>query len=283
MSKVYLNGEYLERDQARVSVFDRGFVFGDGVYEVIPAYGGRLFRFDAHMARLRASLAAIGLPEPLAPAAWREALAGLLDGADQWVYLQVTRGPAPRDHRFPDRVRPTVLAYAEPLAPPAPAVLAEGVAAITVDDFRWSRCDVKSISLLANVLARQRAREAGVAEAILVRDGRVTEGAASNVFAVLDGELVTPPKGPHILPGITRDLVLELAREAGVPAREGPLDAARLAGAAELWLTSSTKEILPVTRLNGAPVGPGRPGPLFARLHEAFQAYKADYARGRRH
>ena len=284
MSKVYLNGEYLDRERARVSVFDRGFVFGDGVYEVIPAYGGRLFRFDAHMARLQASLQAIGLADPLAPAAWRGVLEELLNGAgDQWVYLQVTRGPAPRDHRFPDAVRPTVFAYAEPLAAPDETVLTEGVAAITLEDFRWARCDVKSISLLANVLARQRAREAGVAEAVLVRDGELTEGAASNVFVVLDGELVTPPKNRFILPGITRDLVLELAGEVGIPAREAAITAADAGRAAEFWLTSSTKEILPVTRLDGRPVGDAVPGPCFARVYQAFQVYKADYGRGSRH
>lgn len=283
MNQVYLNGQYVARDAARISVFDRGFIFGDGVYEVIPVYGGRLFRFDEHMRRLEASLAAIGLDDPLDPARWREVLGGLLNGTgDQWVYLQVTRGEAARDHRFPDTPRPTVFAYAEPLVPPAPETLAQGVGAVTLEDFRWGRCDVKAISLLANVLARQQAREAGVAEAILVRDGRVTEGAASNVFVVRDGELLTPPKGRFLLPGITRDLILELAPAAGVPAREAPITKAQLADADELWLTSSTKEILPVTRLDGRPVGDGRPGEVFRRMYEAFQAYKADYGRGHR-
>ena len=197
------------------------------------------------------------------------------------MYLQVTRGVAPRDHAFPAAVHPGVLAYATPLKyPPADAV-AQGVAAITAEDVRWQRCDIKSISLLANVLARQRAVEAGAAEAILVRDGFVTEGAASNVFAVRAGVVHTPPKGRFILPGITRDLVLELAHAHGIAAREAPLARAELETADEIWLTSSTREILAVTRLDGRPVGRGTPGEMYARMRALYQDYKQAFREGR--
>lgn len=279
MTTVYLNGRFLAPDEALVPVSDRGFLFGDGVYEVIPVYGTRLFRLDEHLARLAQSLAGIRLADPHTPGEWRRILEELIernDSGDRSVYLQVTRGPAPkRDHAFPAVVTPTVFASVSPIAPP-PADLAErGVAAVTREDIRWKYCHIKAITLLGNVLLRQEAVEAGCAEAILVRDGEATEGAASNLFLVRDGVLLTPPKGPFLLPGITRDLILELARDHGIPAREAPVPASWLASAEELWITSSTREILPVTRLDGAPVGAGRPGPVWARMHALFQDFKA--------
>lgn len=283
MNQVYLNGEFLPPDQARVSVFDRGFVFGDGVYEVIPAYGQRLFRLGQHLDRLDRSLDAIGLANPLLRAQWRDMLERLMaenPATDHSLYVQVTRGVAPRDHGFPKVVHPTVFAYAQPLAPPDPHYLETGVAAVTTPDIRWQRCDIKSIALLANVLSRQHALEQGVTESIMVRDGRVTEGAASNIFAVLDGVLRTPPKGRQILPGITRDLVLELARDHGIPCAETDFSEAQMLGAPEVWMTSSTKEILPITRINEDAVGEGRPGPVFARMHRLYQDYKAAFRAG---
>lgn len=280
---VYVNGEFLAAEQARVSPFDRGYLFGDGVYEIIPAFGGRLFRLAHHLDRFERSLADIRLPSPLAREEWTHVAERLVREAgavDQSVYLQATRGVAPRDHAFPAPVRPGVLAYATPLNYPAADAVARGVAAITLDDVRWQRCDIKSISLLANVLARQQAVERGAVEAILVREGTVTEGAASNVFAVRDGTLQTPPKGRFILPGITRDLVLELARAHDIPAREAPLARAELEAADEIWLTSSTREILPVTRLDGRPVGAGMPGPVYARLRALYQDYKRAFREG---
>jgi D-alanine transaminase len=281
---VYLNGSFVPPEQAQVSAFDRGFVFGDGVYEVIPVYGRRLFRLPHHLARLDASLQSIQLANPHALADWQKIFTRLMESVpaeDQSVYLQVTRGPAPRDHAFPKEVKPTVFAYAAPLKYPDTAQLHDGVSAITVDDIRWRRCDIKAIALLPNVLLRQQAVEAGAAEAILVRDGVATEGSASNIFAVIDGVLVTPPKGPFILPGVTRDLVLELARAHGVPCAERALRAEEIFRATEFMLSSSTKELLPITRVDGKTLGSGRPGPLHARLHALYQDYKRDFRAGR--
>ena len=281
---VYLNGAFLPPDQAKVSVFDRGFVFADGVYEVIPVYGGRLFRLPQHLARLDNSLAGIRLSNPLAARDWRAVFTRLVEAGgdvDQSVYLQVTRGPAERDHAFPKQVTPTVFAYSQPLKYPEPAQLAAGVAAITVADIRWLRCDIKAIALLSNVLMRQQATEQGAAEAILLRDGRMTEGSASNIFLVLNGTLVTPPKGPFILPGVTRDLALELARAHGLACEERAVSEVELRGADELMLSSSTKELLPITRLDGQPVGNGKPGPLHARLHALYQDYIREFRAGK--
>lgn len=281
---VYLNGTFLPPAEARVSAFDRGFIFGDGVYEVIPVYGGRLFRLPHHLARLDHSLQEIQLPNPLQPAEWQTIFQRLIEAVparDQYIYLQITRGVAPRDHAFPAQVTPTVFAYSQPLKTPPAEQIAQGIAAVTLADIRWRRCDIKAIALLANAMLRSEAIGAGAAEAILVRDGFMTEGSASNIFVVKNGELVTPPKGPFILPGITRDLVLELAKAHGVPHREREVREQELRDADELWLTSSTKEILPITRLDGRPVGNGKPGPLHARLLALYREYKQAFANGR--
>jgi len=277
MSTVYLNGQFLPEDQAYVSALDRGFIFGDGVYEVIPAFGGALFRFPQHLRRLDNSLAAIRLTNPLSAQAWHDTLAELVTrngGGDQSVYVQITRGVAPRNHAFPSGVPPTVFAMCSRLAELPADILANGVAAVALDDIRWKYCHIKAISLLPNTLLRQQAIEAGADEAILIRDGNVTEGAASNVFVVKDGTLRTPPKGALLLPGITRDLVLELAAANGIAAREQAIPEATLRGAEEIWLTSSTREILPVARLDGAPVGNGKPGPLWQRMYRLYQEFK---------
>jgi D-alanine transaminase len=284
IKQVFLNGAFVPPQEAMVSAFDRGFIFGDGVYEVIPVFGGRLFRLPQHLTRLAASLAAIRLSSPLTEREWREVLTRLItdQGAgDQSVYLQVTRGVAPRDHAFPPDTRPTVFAYAQPLTYPSAEQIAQGISAITAPDIRWNRCDIKAIALLANALLRQQAIDAGTAEAILVRDGLVTEGAASNVFIVRGGHLITPPKGPWILPGITRDLVLELARAHRVSYGEDMFSERELLSADEIWITSSAKEIMPVTTINGQPVGNGRPGPLHARLLALYREYKQDFCAGK--
>ncbi len=284
LSQVYLDGRFLPPDQAKVSVFDRGFIFGDGVYEVIPVFGGRLFRLPHHLARLEASLAAIRVRNPRTAGEWSDIFTRLMaehGKQDQSIYLQVTRGVAPRDHAFPSNAVPTVFAYAQPLKYPPPEQLSEGVAAITTADIRWQRCDIKAIALLANALLRQQAIEQGAAEAILVRDGVVTEGAASNIFIVKNGRLVTPPKGPFILPGITRDLVVEIARAKGIPCDELPVKTETLSSADEVWLTSSTKEILPITRVDGRAVGDGKPGPMHARLFALYKEYKRAFIEGK--
>ncbi len=284
---VYLNGKFLPPDQALVSAFDRGFVFGEGIYEVIPVFGGRPFRLAHHLARLESSMAAMRMHNPHDASAWDEIFARLIKEAesagtgDQSIYLQITRGAAPRDHAFPTHnTTPTVFAYAQPLNPPDPETLASGIAAVTTPDIRWQRCDIKATALLANALLRQQAVDRGVAEAILLRDGFMTEGAASNIFIVNNNRLVTPPKGPYILPGITRDLVLELARANQIPCAEEPVSEAHLLAAEEVWLTSSTKEILPITRINDKPVGRGKPGPMYARMHALYQDYKRAFRQG---
>ncbi|WP_435103928.1 aminotransferase class IV [Arhodomonas sp. AD133] len=279
----YLDGEWLPLDAARISPLDRGFLFGDGVYEVIPAYGGRAFLLERHLLRLEKGLAAIGL-EAAAREDFRGIVHGLLHGAyhDCMVYLQVTRGVAARrDHRFPDGVAPTVFAYATDLPGP-PTKANSGVEAVTRDDIRWARCDVKSISLLGHVLLRQAGEDAGAQETVLVRDGEVTEASASNVFAVIDDTVVTPPPGPALLSGITRGLVLELAREAGLPVAERRVAAEELAHVQELWLTSATREILPVIRLDGRAVGDGCPGPVWQCVREAFDRRKRAFDVGAR-
>jgi D-alanine transaminase len=283
MNLVYLNGAYLPLAEARIPVLDRGFIFGDGVYEVIPVYNRQPFRLDAHLARLQQSLDGIRLENPHSRDEWAERIVRIVAGAewtDQGVYLQVTRGPAPRDHAFPEQVQPTVFLMAMPLAPPPAELVEQGVAAITAADNRWLRCDIKSVSLLANVLLRQASVDAGCAETILIRDGMLTEGSASSVFVVLDGVLLAPPQSHLVLPGITYDVVLELAQLHNLPHRVRPISAAELRGAEEIWITSSTKEVLAVTRLDGMPVGAGWPGPLYRRMQAAYQTFKRTVMRG---
>ncbi|OOZ39925.1 D-amino acid aminotransferase [Solemya pervernicosa gill symbiont] len=275
---IYLNGEFLPAATATISVMDRGFLFGDGVYEVIPAYSGRLFRLEEHLTRLDQSLAGIRMQNPLSHSEWSELLQALLEknsGGDQSVYLQVTRGAAEkRDHAFPEGIKPTLFASCTPITQPDESYYADGLNAVTLDDIRWQHCNIKAITLLPNVLLRQQAIDAGGSEAILLRDGNAIEGAASNLFIVEGDTIITPPTGPQLLPGITRDLVLELARANDVPCREEAIDEAQLRHADEVWLTSSTKEIMPVTQLDETPVGNGRPGPVWRRLRELYSAYK---------
>lgn len=283
MPTVYLNGAFLPLEEARVSVLDRGFLFGDGVYEVIPVYSRRPFRLRAHLDRLQHSLDGIRLANPHTEAQWTDLVQRVsaeAEWADQGIYLQVTRGPGPRDHAFPAEVRPTVFLMPMPLNPPAPALVASGVCAVTATDDRWLHCDIKAVSLLANVLLRQLSVEAGCAETLLLRDGLLTEGSSSNVFIVSGGVIATPPKSHLMLPGVTYDVVLELARQGGMPHAVREITEAELRTADEIWLTSTPKEVLAVTTLDGRPVGDGRPGPWFRRMHAAYQDYKAAVMRG---
>ncbi|OAH98406.1 D-amino acid aminotransferase [Methylomonas methanica] len=273
--QVYLNGAYLPLADAKVSVLDRGFLFGDGVYEVIPAYNGRLFRLEDHITRLNNSLNGIRLPLPHSVADWEAIFRPLLaDDRDQYIYLQVTRGYAPkRDHGFPEQIVPTIFAMCSDIAPFAGRV--NGIKAITLDDTRWQLCNIKAITLLGNILLRQEALDQGCAEAVLVRNGYVVEGAASNLFAVLDGELITPPKSHEILPGITRDVILELAAAHNIPYQEDIIALEALHNASEIWVASSTREIVPVIELDGQQVGDGKPGPVWKCMDDLLQAYKA--------
>jgi len=277
MDIVYLNGEFLPLDQARVPVLDRGFIFGDGVYEVIPVYSRRPFRLPQHLERLARSLAAIRLANPLTDGEWTRLIGEIVarnTGDDQSVYLQVTRGVARRDHAFPKEAKQTVFMMSGPLVTPAHELVENGVPCITGIDYRWLKCDVKSVSLLGNCLLRQSAAEAGAAEIVLFRDGNLTEASASNVFVIRKGTLLSPPKSHLILPGITYDVVLELAEAVGIPIELRAISEREVRSADELWLTSSTREVLAIVTLDGKSVGSGKPGPVFKRLYPAFQEFK---------
>jgi D-alanine transaminase len=277
---VYLNGDYLPASEAKVSVMDRGFLFGDGVYEVIPVFGGRLLRIDEHLQRLQNSLDRVSMSSPKSADEWKSALENLLvhnPGEDRGVYLQITRGVADyRDLSPPPDLQPTVFMMVTQLKPIDPQQLEKGIDAITVDDFRWHACDIKSISLIANVMMRIQASNADVIDAILVRQGNATEGTASNVFVVKNSVLVTPPKSHHLLPGITRDLVIELAESNGIVCEVRDIDAQELETADEIWLTSSTREIAPVVKLNGKVVGDGRAGAMWKRMIMIYQQFKQE-------
>jgi D-alanine transaminase len=285
----YLNGAYKPLSQAQVSVLDRGFLFGDGIYDVAPVYGRKMFRFDEHLARLERSLAKIRIANPLSRDAWLErcrklvaALAETEGADDQVVYIQVTRGVAPRDHVMPEGIAPTVFMMSNPMKPPTAEQRHGGVACTTARDFRWERGDIKSISLLGNVLARQMSADHGAVETIMFRDGWLTEAATCNVWIVKDGAFLGPPKSEHVLEGIRVELLHELCEEEGIAYNLKPISEADVRSADEVILSSATKEVLPVTKLDGEPVGHGalrgKPGPVYARLHEAYQRAKLTQA-----
>jgi len=279
---VYLNGRFLPLAEAKVSVLDRGFVFGDGVYELVPVYSRKPFRLDEHLRRLQDSLDGIRLANPHGVAAWRDLILRLVelqDFDDQSVYVQVTRGTPvggqpPREHAFPKGAPPTVFMFAQPLVTATPAQKAAGVCAVSAPDNRWLRCDIKAISLLANILLRQQAVDAECAETVMLRDGFLTEGTASNIFAVKDGVLRAPPPSNLMLTGITYDVVLELAAAHGIPHEVRAISEAEVRNADELWMTSSTREVMAIVKLDGAPIGAGVPGPLARRMDALYQTFK---------
>ncbi|MFY7857297.1 MAG: D-amino acid aminotransferase [Rubrivivax sp.] len=281
----HLNGRVLPLNEAQVSVLDRGFIFGDGIYEVVPVYARRLFRFDEHMARLARGLAKIRIPNPHGREAWLQHVRSLVQAVgdktgaeDLLVYIQITRGVAPRDHVMPQGLTPTVFMMVHPMKAPTAEQRHHGVVCVTARDFRWERGDIKSISLLGNVLARQISADHGAAETIMFRDGFLTEAAASNVWVVREGALLGPPKSEHVLEGIRVELLRELCEACGVAYNLRPISEAEVLSADEVMLSSATKEVLPVTRIDGEPVGHGalrgKPGPVYARLHEAYQQAK---------
>jgi D-alanine transaminase len=277
----YLNGDYLPLAEARVSVLDRGFIFGDGVYEVVPVYGRRLFRFPEHMARLDRSLSKLRIPNPHGREEWLERCRKLVAAQaapDQLLYIQVTRGVALRDHVMPADISPTVFMMTSAMKPATPEQRHAGVACVSARDFRWERGDIKSISLLGNVLARQMSADHGAVETIMLRDGWLTEASASNVWIVHEGALLGPPKGELVLEGIRYELLRELCEEEGIAYNLRPISEADLFAADEVLLSSATKEVLPVTRIDGEEVGHGalrgKPGPVYARLYEAYQRAK---------
>jgi len=277
VNHVFLNGDFLPAEEAKVSVFDRGFLLGDGIYEVIPAYNGHSFLLSGHLARLQQSLDGIFLENPHSIEEWVTIIEQLIlmnGGGDQSIYLQVTRGVAPRDHVFPDNVEPTVFLMSTPLKPVPAEWKQQGIKAITVEDIRWQNCNIKAISLLPNSLLKQQAKDAGAQEALLIKDDYLTEGAASNAYAVINGTIYTAPKDEKVLPGITRDLVLALAQQASLTVMEMPVSLGRLQEADEIWVSSSTKEVLAVTELDGQPVNDGEPGPIWKQIDALYQEHK---------
>jgi D-alanine transaminase len=278
----YLNGEYLPLTEARISPLDRGFLYADAVYEVMPVYGGRPFRFAAHAERLARSLAGISMEDPHARGEWRAIIGALISrngGGDQYVYWQVTRGAQlGRTHAPLPHIARTVFAFCAPWPQPPADLLEKGISCVTAADTRWARCDIKSTALLANVLLRQLSVDAAASETILLRDGELTEASASAVHVVLGGEVLVPPNSHRILPGTTRGAVEELAARAAIPCRVRPVSEAQLRAADEVWVSAATREVQPVTSLDGHPIGSGRPGPLWQRVYEELQRYKQELA-----
>ena len=282
---VFLNGKFMPVEDARIPVLDRGFIFGDGVYELIPVYSRVPFRMDEHLARLERSLAAVRIRNPYSRAEWRDMILQLVAKQpyeDQGVYFQVTRGVAKRDHALPKDAVPTVFVMSNPLVNPPRELVERGAAAVSAVDNRWHRCDIKSISLIGNCLLRQASADVGAAETILFRDGNLTEASASNVFVVRNGVILSPPKSNLILPGITYDVIAEIAQAAGLPLEYRDISAAEVRGADEIWITSSSKEVLAIVTLDGKPVAGGRPGPMFRRVHALYQEFKQKVMRAGR-
>jgi D-alanine transaminase len=272
---VYLNGAFVPLSEARIPVLDRGFIFGDGIYEVVPVYDGRPFRLTQHLKRLERSLAAISIDNPFDEAGWRALIADLVGRhgwPNQFVYMQITRGVARRDHAFPKGIQPTVFAMTSEFVAPAAALREQGLSVITADDERWLHCDIKSVSLLGNVLAKQAAVDAGAAECMMFRDGILTEGSSSNIWVVRNGRVLGSPVNHLVLEGIRVGLLAELCARCGLDYELRRVPREEVLQADELMLTSATREILPITRVDGAPVGNGRPGPVYQRLIEAYQA-----------
>ena len=279
---IYLNGDWMPIEEAKIPVLDRGFIFGDGIYEVIPVYGRKPFCAEGHLARMRRSLDAVRIRNPYSEARWNELITEMIRRQpfdNQAVYFQITRGVAKRDHAFPADTQPTVFMMSNPLATPSEETYAKGVSCITAQDNRWLRCDIKSTSLLGNVLMRQLAADQDAIETVMFRDGFLSEASASNVLVIKDGVIASPQKDNLMLGGITLDATIDLARQTGMPLEMRPISEAQVRAADELWLSSATKEVLAITRLDGKPVGhgagAGRPGPLFARMRAAYQAAKA--------
>lgn len=274
---VFLNGKFMPIEEAKVPVLDRGFIFGDGVYELVPVYSRVPFRLDEHLARLERSLELVRIRNPYTRAEWRDIILQLVAKQpfeDQGVYFQVTRGVAKRDHAFPKDAVPTVFLMANPLVTPAKELVERGAAAVSAADDRWLHCDIKSISLIGNCLLRQVSADAGAIETILFRDGKLTEASASNVFVVRKGVILSPPKSNLILPGITYDVIFELAQAAALPFEYRDVSRDEVYSADEVWVTSSSKEVLAVVTLDGKPVGDGRPGPVFRKMHALYQDFK---------
>lgn len=274
---IYLNGKFLPIEEAYIPVLDRGFIFGDGIYELLPVYSRHPFRIKEHLKRLENNLSAVRIDNPYTESEWSKLIHEIIKlnpGEDQYVYIQVTRGVAKRDHAFPKDIKPTVFMMTSVLVTPPKELCKTGISAVTTVDNRWMRCDIKSISLLANVLLRQFAIDNNALESVLLRDGFLTEGSASNIFVVRGNTVLAPPKDNLMLPGITYDVVLELLKENKIPCEIRKISEQEVRSAQEIWLTSSTKEVLAITTLDGKPVSDGKPGPFFEKIYGLYQNYK---------
>ena len=281
---VYLNGQYMPIEEARVPVLDRGFIFGDGIYEFVPVYSRKPFRLEGHLARLERSLGEVKIRNPYSREAWAGIIAKLVslqDFEDQGVYWQVTRGVARRDHAFPKDIEPTVFMMSNPLVTPSKAQVENGGSAVSAQDFRWHRCDIKVTSLMGNCMLRELSAEAGGVETILFRGDKLTEASSSNVFIVKDGRVATPPKTNLILPGITLDAVYDVVARAKLPFDVREISEQEVRGADELWVSSSSKEIFPIVKLDGQPIGSGKPGPVFRQAWQIYQDFKNEVMRGK--
>ena len=279
---VFLNGKFMPIEEAMVPVLDRGFIFGDGIYELVPVYSRAPFRLEGHLARLERSLSEVKIRNPYTRAEWTRIIGQVIEKQsfdDQGVYWQVTRGVAKRDHAFPKDVQPTVFMMSNPLVNPSKEVVENGTRAVTAQDFRWHRCDLKTISLIGNCMLRQLSAEAGAIETILFRDGKLTEASASNAYIVKNGVIATPPKDNLILPGITLDVVFDIVKRGNLPLEVREVSEAEVRAADEVWVTSSSKEIVAVVDLDGKPVGDGKPGPVFRKAWQLYQGFKEEVMR----
>jgi D-alanine transaminase len=279
---VFLNGKFMPMEEAKVPVLDRGFIFGDGIYELVPVYSRAPFRLEGHLARMERSLSEVKIRNPYTRAEWTKIIEQMIAAHpfdDQGVYWQITRGVARRDHAFPKDVQPTVFMMSNPLVNPAKAVIEDGAKAVSAQDFRWHRCDLKTISLIGNCMLRQISAEEGAIETLLFRDGRLTEASASNAYIVKDGVIATPPKDNLILPGITLDVVFDIVKRGQLPLQVREITEAEVRGADEVWVSSSSKEIVAIVDLDGRPVGGGKPGPVFRKAWQLYQDFKGEVMR----
>lgn len=282
---VFLNGEFMPMEEARVPVLDRGFIFGDGIYELVPVYSRTPFRLEGHLARMERSLSEVKIANPYSRAEWTKIIEQMIDKQsfdDQGVYWQITRGVAKRDHAFPKNVRPTVFMMSNPLVNPSKEVVENGAKAVSAQDFRWQRCDLKTISLIGNCMLRQLSAEEGAVETILFRDGKLTEASASNAYIVKDGVIATPPKDNLILPGITLDVVFDIVKRGNLPMEVREIAEAEVFGADEVWVTSSSKEIVAIVDLDGKTIGTGKPGPVFRKAWQLYQDFKSEVMRAKK-
>ena len=282
---VFLNGEFMPMEEARVPVLDRGFIFGDGIYELVPVYSRTPFRLEGHLARMERSLSEVKIANPYSRAEWTKIIEQMIDRQsfdDQGVYWQITRGVAKRDHAFPKNVRPTVFMMSNPLVNPSKEVVENGAKAVSAQDFRWQRCDLKTISLIGNCMLRQLSAEEGAVETILFRDGKLTEASASNAYIVKNGVIATPPKDNLILPGITLDVVFDIVERGNLPMEVREIAEAEVFGADEVWVTSSSKEIVAIVDLDGKTIGTGKPGPVFRKAWQLYQDFKSEVMRAKK-